>query len=344
MVFENYIEIFNRLQDEESKHLFTLMIKKSMSDHQMEFTPELAKYCHKPKLDERLVNKIKDCEGIIIYGCGEEGRLSKVALDCCGYSIDCFCDTYKNNIEVDGVEVISVENAIEQYPNHLFIVGSEKYGISMFQKLIINNVPEKQIYIPWNGIVIGSNWEKQYIDVFSAPSDGVLIDGGAYDGATAKIFMNWVGQGNYSKIICYEPEPRQAENIKQKIEKEGLENIEVINAGLWDSIEELNFNVSGAGSSIVSTGQMVIKCTTIDDTIKEKVSFIKMDIEGAELKALHGAEKIIIRDKPKLAICIYHKKSDIYDIGSYIISIWPECKMKIRHYTTYASETVLYVE
>lgn len=69
-----------------------------------------------------------------------------------------------------------------------------------------------------------------------------------------------------------------------------------------------------------------------------------MDIEGAELRALQGAKKTIMRDKPKMAICIYHKKSDIYDIGSFLVDIWPDCKMKIRHYSTFNWETVLYVE
>ena len=85
-----------------------------------------------------------------------------------------------------------------------------------------------------------------------------------------------------------------------------------------------------------------IKVVTIDGIVKEKVTFIKMDIEGSELKALHGAEKTIMRDKPKLAISIYHKLEDILDIPAYIHHLVPEYKFYIRHYSLNAAETILY--
>lgn len=67
-----------------------------------------------------------------------------------------------------------------------------------------------------------------------------------------------------------------------------------------------------------------------------------MDIEGAELPALHGALKIIKRDKPTLAICVYHKREDLITIPQYIKKIVPEYKLYLRVHYAYASELVLY--
>ncbi len=67
-----------------------------------------------------------------------------------------------------------------------------------------------------------------------------------------------------------------------------------------------------------------------------------MDIEGAELNALYGMEQTIKRCKPKLAICIYHKFEDLWELPLYIRKLVPEYKLYIRNYTTYLDEIVLY--
>ena len=83
---------------------------------------------------------------------------------------------------------------------------------------------------------------------------------------------------------------------------------------------------------------------SVDETVDpaDKITMIKMDIEGSELEALKGAKKTIQRDKPKLAICIYHKPEDMADIPLYIKELVPEYKLYIRHHSNFATETVLY--
>lgn len=67
-----------------------------------------------------------------------------------------------------------------------------------------------------------------------------------------------------------------------------------------------------------------------------------MDIEGSELKALKGAEKTIRENKPRLAICIYHKRMDLIEIAAYLLKLVPEYRFYIRHYWSNMWETVLY--
>ena len=95
-----------------------------------------------------------------------------------------------------------------------------------------------------------------------------------------------------------------------------------------------------AGNSDV----IYINTITIDEFAKThlKPTFIKMDIEGAELNALIGANNVIVNHKPKLAICIYHRPSDLSEIAKYIKQLNSHYRFYIRHYRDYICDTVLY--
>ena len=80
----------------------------------------------------------------------------------------------------------------------------------------------------------------------------------------------------------------------------------------------------------------------MDNCILDEVTYIKLDIEGAELEALKGAKKIIQKYKPRLAVCIYHKKEDLIEIPQYLKELVPEYKFYVRHYSNTTWETVLY--
>ena len=96
-------------------------------------------------------------------------------------------------------------------------------------------------------------------------------------------------------------------------------------------------------SSVSNDGGTEIEVSTIDDICGEiPVTFIKMDIEGSKLRALKGAKNTILKNKPKLAICIYHRAEDIFEIPRYIDDLAPGYKFFIRHYCFYEDETVLY--
>lgn len=106
----------------------------------------------------------------------------------------------------------------------------------------------------------------------------------------------------------------------------------------------LKFHSEQMAGHITDSGDIVIEADTLDNIVKnEKVTFIKMDIEGAEEKALEGAERVIKEHKPILAICIYHNLEDFYKIPLLIKRYNAEYKLYIRHYTDMAdTETVCY--
>ena len=73
-----------------------------------------------------------------------------------------------------------------------------------------------------------------------------------------------------------------------------------------------------------------------------RVDFIKMDIEGFELPALAGAERVIDQFRPRLAISLYHRPEDIFEIPLWIGNRFPWYSLHLDHYTIHHEETVLF--
>jgi hypothetical protein len=94
------------------------------------------------------------------------------------------------------------------------------------------------------------------------------------------------------------------------------------------------------GSAINDDGSMTIQTACIDN-IKDDITFIKMDVEGAEMKALYGARKTIEKHRPKLAICLYHNIEDFWNIPL-LLSEWAPYRFHIHHHSNTYLETVLY--
>jgi len=168
--------------------------------------------------------------------------------------------------------------------------------------------------------------------------NSVIVDGGGFIGDSLEQFLPYSG-GKFKSYSLFEPDEEQLNRAK-KVSDDS--RVHYIAKGLSDKVGEARFNPGGAGGMINADGEIAISLTSIDSEIDDKITFIKMDIEGAELAALKGAEKTIREHKPTLAICLYHKASDYTDIFEYIRSLNPDYKFYIRHHLDYYAEMVLY--
>ena len=116
--------------------------------------------------------------------------------------------------------------------------------------------------------------------------------------------------------------------------------------GVWDKETFLGFDENRSGSKIredITGGMCKVPVTSLDIALAGKrVTFIKMDVEGAELKGLQGAENIIRTWKPKLAISVYHKNTDLWEIPQVILEYNPEYRFYMRHYYFTQHESLLY--
>lgn len=167
----------------------------------------------------------------------------------------------------------------------------------------------------------------------------IIVDCGAFTGDTAKLFYKKIPG---CSVIALEPDEKNFAAL-QKLKFPGLKPIK---AGAWSEDTTLCFSNEGGGSTagaIADTGEIKIEVKAIDNLPEcRSATYIKMDIEGSELEALKGAENLIKNNKPKLAICIYHKPQDFFEIPLYIKKINPEYKLFVHHHTDGFHETVLY--
>jgi FkbM family methyltransferase len=191
-----------------------------------------------------------------------------------------------------------------------------------------------------------------FIEELKFGKDEVFIDCGAFDGDTVDGFLECCSE--YKQIIAFEPDTKNFEKLKEK--HSNNPKITLFLAGVYDEDSEVPFCEQydkrlQVNSQIIDElhndnnyiANINIQVKAIDNLNLEKITFIKMDIEGAELRALKGAEKTILRDKPKLAICIYHSNEDMIDIAEYIHNLVPEYELYVRHHhPLHYGETVLY--
>lgn len=201
--------------------------------------------------------------------------------------------------------------------------------------------------------------EIQYIfpPALYSKREGVILDLGGYIGDSVDRFVNQLG-GEADKIVTFEAweeNVRRLEEKRESLKEYWKGELEIVPCAVADRSGTVPFSVhrkaagcflpayKGAGGADV-VEQVRVEATTIDEVIPdtEKVRYIKMDIEGAEYAALMGARRTIMREKPGLAISIYHNACDYYRLAELILEYVPAYRLAVRHHKDRHVDTVLY--
>ncbi|HZP70787.1 MAG TPA: FkbM family methyltransferase [Pseudolabrys sp.] len=181
-----------------------------------------------------------------------------------------------------------------------------------------------------------------------------FVDAGAYDGDSVEKFIS-TRHGAFAKIYAFEPGPRQFSTLKTRIERLLVEQafdantIEAVNAGLGDGEYLASAGTTSGQMTNLAVGYdsagagVALRIVSLDGFMKERpVTFLKADVEGMELALLKGARSTIRRNKPKIAICVYHYPTDIPEIAGYLAGLVPDYRFALRHHSRQFMETVLY--
>lgn len=224
---------------------------------------------------------------------------------------------------------------LENFYEHL----SDQHSKDSFVAYLLSKTRQDMKYLP-------PIFEKvQYfpVGIFKLTTEESYFDCGAFTGDTIADFLKATG-GMYRHIWAAEPDKTNYRQLMDYVHKENLVNIDVVNKGIYGYTGKLPFQECGSMLSMISeNADNFIEVDTIDNIVgSNPVTYIKMDVEGAELMALKGAEKTIQTNKPILGISIYHKQEDLIDIPQYITSLVPEYKFYFKVHKKLAIDTVLY--
>ncbi len=218
-----------------------------------------------------------------------------------------FLEQNDENLE-RAYSLLSDEKSRETFINVL------KYKLSGKPKYLFNSTEEKG---------------EIYKTIFPLRNNEAILDLGAYDGDTIREFTS-VTKSEYKRIIAFEPDEKNFKKLKKKTE--GMENLTLFNLGAWDKEETLYFSKKGARGSRAEEGGIPMRFNSVDNIVSDEITFIKMDIEGAELRALEGAKETIKKYRPKLYVCAYHKDEDMFTLPLKIKELLGECEIYYRHH------------
>ncbi len=251
-------------------------------------------------------------------------------------------DVSSNNYEALYNKAISLKNNLKEYIwlyQNLADYKSRKllYGI-------LNNWYKYDFFTVKSCL---ENPYKHYFDLDIIPycNNEVLVDLGAYTGDTVKDYIETYGKESYKKIYCYDITPETFAYLKDNLSS--YDNIIYERKAVSNTKDILYLDInneSNSANKVSSEGSIKLDVTTLDEDIKEKITMIKMDIEGYEENALLGSVNHIKNDNPKLLISVYHNNDHLWKIPKLINNINENYNYYLRCYgnNIYPTEIVLF--
>lgn len=177
---------------------------------------------------------------------------------------------------------------------------------------------------------ITSEKDEVFGGVFAMGSNESYLDLGAYRGDTIEEFLHYCG-GEYESITALEPDRRTFKKLVEYLKN--VPSSVGIQKAIYSESKTVNFSSSAGRQSAISYKGEETETISVDELCSDKrVTYIKMDVEGAETEALEGAKIALKTQKPKLNIALYHRSADLFELPLKIAVINPEYEFHIRRH------------
>lgn len=280
------------------------------------------------------------CKGFLILICSDVTRTRSIIAD---------------SLRRDPIEGAEDFTTLDEY---VFCCHSEKvlavYDMledDLSKRTYANMILVRMLCTEQNQTLVRENTYYDVPEFAVAGTSEVYVDCGAYTGDTVEQYLS-ERQGKFEKIVAFEPFAENFRAMKDRTERLMREwrfeekSVELIQAGVGEKTYTSKLKVDDHADGCALSGENAqgdIPVIALDDYFKRQtVSFIKADIEGYERRMLCGAENVIQRDRPKMAICIYHSAYDMCRIALKMKEICSDYRFSVRQHSHDILDTVLY--
>ncbi|MCR4767516.1 MAG: FkbM family methyltransferase [Saccharofermentans sp.] len=351
--------VYSHLNDEISRKIFDARMMYAKTGDLGYITGLESKYRNLNSDMQVYVEKIQKGTHCLIYGAGVAGHYLAGRFKNFGVIIDAFIDPDESKGPVDeqtGIKVITEKDLAENkslYDGKTLVISYPVKPVAdEIRKRLIDDIGISENNIT-GGIFDWRNNQGQYFDYFEARENEVFVDCGCFDGATCYNFAGWCGAKGFDRIYSFEADTKNYARAKEILAPLG--KCELFPYGTADVNKKVYFAADAFETSCIISkeeaekrnfeGVEEIETAALDDVLEgKKITFIKMDIEGAEYEALQGARKLIMENRPRMAISVYHKFEDFVTLADLVLKMHPDYRIAFRHYGYDDLETVMYVE
>ena len=176
--------------------------------------------------------------------------------------------------------------------------------------------------------------ETDIAELYGEKNIRTMVDGGAFKGDSAALYAGALP--TLTTIHAAEADARTFRHLSAYAENETRCHVIPHHGALWDTDGELSYTSSASRGS-GNAGQnhrakvVTVPSMTIDTLCRDiDIDLIKLDVEGAEEKALRGAVETLDRCRPAMAVSLYHRTEDLWTLPLWLHDRLPEKRLYLR--------------
>jgi FkbM family methyltransferase len=190
-------------------------------------------------------------------------------------------------------------------------------------------------------------------DLLTLRPDEVFVDCGAFDGDTLRELVRRCP--GFERVDAFEPDATNFANLERwaaTLGDRSRPRVHLHRAATDRMAGTRRFGGSGTSAAFLESlaeaglgdaAQTNVRCVSLDDVLADvPVSFIKMDVEGAEADTLHGARGLLRERRPVLALSAYHHPADLWELPLFLAALCEDYRFHLRAHGPDGFETVLY--